>query len=208
MCYGCSSLRQVNISSLTTISGQYGMKEAFRNCTSLQSIDLSHIITITGGSALEGAFNGCTALTRIDLTGISTIGIVSSPLRQTFMGCTSLVELNLSNLTSIGRSSNCLQEICKNCTALKRVYLTKLSSVNTQRTNAFQNAFNGCTSLELVDFSEATAVPALPGTTPFANTNETFKIVVPDALYSSWITTSGWSTYASHIVKVSEYTPT
>jgi hypothetical protein len=98
-----------------------------------------------------------------------------------------------------------MTEICKNCTALKRVYFTKLSSVNTQRTNTFQNAFNGCTALELVDFSQATAVPALPGSTPFANTNETFKIVVPDALEATWKTTTGWSAYASHIISVSDY---
>lgn len=84
------------------------------------------------------------------------------------------------------------------------VYLSKLSSAES---TGLGSAFNGCTHLELVDFSQATAVPELSNTSTFYNTNETFKIVVPDALYSTWITASNWSTYASQIVKASEYTP-
>ena len=42
-------------------------------------------------------------------------------------------------------------------------------------------------------------------TRTFNNTNSTFKIIVPDALYSQWIVATNWSTYASQIVKTSEY---
>lgn len=72
------------------------------------------------------------------------------------------------------------------------------------------NTFNGCTALEVVDFSEATAVPALYNVNAFANTNSTYKIVVPDALYDTWIATTNWSNanIKPHIVKASEYTPT
>lgn len=84
------------------------------------------------------------------------------------------------------------------------VYLSKLSSAES---NGLGSAFNGCTHLELVDFSQATAVPALSNTSTFSNTNNTYSIVVPDALYSSWIAASNWSSIASHIVKASEYTP-
>lgn len=50
-------------------------------------------------------------------------------------------------------------------------------------TYALRNTFNGCSALEEVDFSEATSVPALSNVNCFANTNETYRIVVPDALY-------------------------
>ena len=56
----------------------------------------------------------------------------------------------------------------------------------------------------MVDFSQATAVPTMHNTNTFQNTNNTFKIVVPDALYNDWIVATNWSTYASHIVKASE----
>lgn len=67
--------------------------------------------------------------------------------------------------------------------------------------------FYGCTNLEVVDFSEATAVPALSSSWAFYDTNNTYKVVVPDALYNDWIAASNWSALSSHIVKVSEYTP-
>lgn len=84
------------------------------------------------------------------------------------------------------------------------VYLSKLSSAES---TGLGSAFSGCTHLELVDFSQATAVPALSNISTFSNTNNTFKIVVPDALYNDWIAASNWSTYASQIVKASDYTP-
>ena len=58
-----------------------------------------------------------------------------------------------------------------------------------------------------MNFSQATAVPTLSNVNAFNSTNATYKIVVPDALYSSWTTASNWSSIASHIVKASEYTP-
>ena len=57
-----------------------------------------------------------------------------------------------------------------------------------------------------MDFSQAIAVPAIESNT-FSNTNSTFQIVVPDALYSSWIAATNWSALSSQIVKASEYTP-
>ena len=62
-------------------------------------------------------------------------------------------------------------------------------------------------SLSVVDFSKATAVPSLSNVNAFSNTNSTFQIVVPDALYDQWIATDNWSSYASQIVKASEYVP-
>lgn len=92
---------------------------------------------------------------------------------------------------------------------MKKVYLTKLSNAAAVLQNALTNAFNGCTSLELVDFSQATAVPTLANINAFANTNGTYKIVVPDALYNTWIGTARWSdsSIKPHIVKASEYQP-
>ena len=65
----------------------------------------------------------------------------------------------------------------------------------------------GCSALEVVDFSEATAVPTLHSVNTFQNTNSTFKIVVPDALYDQWKAANNWSQFASQIVKASEYVP-
>lgn len=116
--------------------------------------------------------------------------------------CTSLQTLDLRYLESADGSES-MSGFATGCTALKKVYLNKLSSVGT---NGLNGAFNGCTALEVVNFSEATAVPEIT-TTTFSNTNSTFQIVVPDALYSTWIAATNWSSLASQIVKVSDYTP-
>ena len=39
----------------------------------------------------------------------------------------------------------------------------------------------------------------------FQNTNDTFKVIVPDALYASWIANGYWSSMSAQITKVSDY---
>ena len=65
--------------------------------------------------------------------------------------------------------------------------------------------FYGCTSLELVDMTGSTGVPILNNVNNFANTNNTYKIVVPDSLYDEWIAATNWASIASHIMKQSDW---
>ena len=67
------------------------------------------------------------------------------------------------------------------------------------------NMFNGCTSLELVDMTGSTGVPNLSDVSTFENTNDTYKIVVPDSLYDTWIAATNWASIASHIMKQSDW---
>jgi hypothetical protein len=55
------------------------------------------------------------------------------------------------------------------------------------------------------DFSALEAVPTLSTTNAFANIPSDCKIIVPDALYDEWIAATNWSTYASYIIKKSEW---
>lgn len=64
--------------------------------------------------------------------------------------------------------------------------------------------FDGCVSLEVVDFTRCSALVPLSNTNAFNNTNIKFQIIVPDALYEDWIVATNWSTYASQIVKASQ----
>ena len=66
------------------------------------------------------------------------------------------------------------------------------------------SAFTRCKNLIKVDFSSSTSVPTLGGTNVFSETNSTFRIIVPDSLYSTWIGETNWTAYASKIVKASE----
>ena len=154
-----------------------------------------------GGNSLDNICNGCTNLTSVNLPNITTV--VSFGMTSAFRGCTSLTHVDLSSLSSVN-GSNGIQNAFYGCTSLTHVDLSSLSSVNGYV--AIGSAFYGCTALQEVKFNNATAIPAI-ATSTFQNTNSTFKIIVPDALYSQWITATNWSARASQIVKVSEYTP-
>lgn len=54
-----------------------------------------------------------------------------------------------------------------------------------------------------MDFSQATAVPSLSSTNAFSNTNNYYRIVVPNALYDQWIAATNWSdsSIVTHIEK-------
>lgn len=64
------------------------------------------------------------------------------------------------------------------------------------------------TNLKLVDFRTRTTIPSITGTavTNFTTYQPRCKFVVPDNLYATWITTSGWSQLANRIIKASDYT--
>lgn len=65
--------------------------------------------------------------------------------------------------------------------------------------------FSGCTSLELIDMTGSTGVPYLAYSANFSNINTTYKIVVPDSLYDTWIAATNWVSIASHIMKQSDW---
>ena len=72
-------------------------------------------------------------------------------------------------------------------------------------TSIDSNAFEYCDAMTEYDFTSLTAVPTLGNATVFNRIHSYTKIVVPDNLYSTWITETNWSNYASYIVKESDY---
>lgn len=192
-------ITNLDMSNVTTI-GQKSAWGMCRGCTSLESVDLSSLTTI-GTQGLRISFDECSSLTSIDVSSVTSVS-GEQGLYCFVKACSSLQSLDLGNLESANGSES-MTAIARNCTSLKSVNLKKLSSVGT---NGLNQAFDGCTALEVVDFSEATDVPSITSST-FSNTNSTFQIVVPDALYSTWIAATNWSSLASQIVKVSDYTP-
>ena len=97
-----------------------------------------------------------------------------------------------SNLTSINNSFT-------NCHRLKEVKIPKVF------TSITMSSFNYCYSLKKIDLTEYTTIPTCANTTQPTNASEDYKIVVPNDLYDTWITTGNWSSFASHIVKESDY---
>lgn len=75
------------------------------------------------------------------------------------------------------------------------------SSVTTVEASAFYVR----KGILVFDFSDCTAVPTLTKVDAFSYTNDYAVIIVPDSLYDEWIAATNWATYATKIVKASEY---
>ena len=65
--------------------------------------------------------------------------------------------------------------------------------------------FGSCRSLNIVKMTNCTSVPTLSNTNAFSSALSTFKLVVPDSLYSTWIGATNWTTFANNIIRESDY---
>lgn len=160
------------------------MDYCFYSCNNLKNITLPSSLT----KLTSYNFSGCYKLENIIIpSSVTNIG------PNNFSACYSLKNITIpSNVTVLG--ANCFQS----CYNLKTVtFLGQISNIQT-------NTFYLCISVVKYDFTNSTAVPSLANTNAITVNADT-KIVVPDDLYETWIGTTNWSTYASYIVKESEY---
>ena len=114
-----------------------------------------------------------------------------------FRNCTSLEigpELRGTTMTDY-----CYSNMFEGCTSLKRI------KMNASSGQWGSYMFSGCKSLELIDMTGSTGVPHLAYSNNFSNTNSTYKVVVPDSLYDTWINATNWASIASHIMKQSDW---
>ena len=115
-------------------------------------------------------------------------------------GNTGKVYCNMLQKVEIGtRITNIRSYAFNNCYSLASVVIP--NSVTSIGSSAFQN----CYGVAYYDFSNYTDVPTLDNTNAFSNIPTDCKIIVPDGLYDAWIAATNWSTYASYIIKKSDW---
>ena len=199
----CNSLKSLVIPEGVTSIGTY----AFADCYSLTSLVIPEGVTSIGNNA----FSNCSSLKSLVIPkGVTSFG------RNVFSSCYSLASLVISEgVTSIGNNA------FKPCTALTSLVISEgVTSIG-------ESAFSGCVSLasltipksvmsfnnyvfqsayglKYIDFSQHTEVPTISSDTFYAVVS-TCKIIVPDALYDEWKATTNWSSYASKIIKKSDW---
>ena len=180
---------------------------AFQNCYSLSEITLPQYMETVGSAA----FSYCFSLLSITLpklfTSISSAALrycyrllnVIAPKNITtvenyaFQNCNALSNtLVLTQATSVGASA------FRNCQSISKIIVSK------DIDNIPAYAFAGCYGLKICDFSNHTQVPTMANTNAFSGILSDCQIIVPDSLYSAWISATNWSTYAGNIVKASE----
>ena len=172
----------------------YWLEYLFYGCSSLTTAPELPTINLAD-YCYQGLFRDCTSLTTApELPATTMAGYCYSAM---FYGCSSLT--TAPELPSTDLKPNCYSKMFYGCTSLKRI------KMNASSGSWGIDMFYGCTSLELVDMTGSTGVPVLNNVNNFANTNNTYKIVVPDSLYDEWIAATNWASIASHIMKQSDW---
>lgn len=160
---------------------------ACTNVYSIQSIKIPSSVTTIG----SGIFTSAYSCKKLDLSNLTSITTIQTGSFTNFSACE---EVKLPpNLQTIGNSF-----LSTTRTLTKIKFPTSVTSIG-------NFAFQSSQAMQLVDFRGFTSVPSLGGTSAFAYSNAKMQIVVPDSLYSTWITTTNWTGLASKIVKESDY---
>lgn len=213
-------IKKIELGSGITSTGNY----AFRGLTCLEAItipqELAYInqrafdycmtlksITTIGSIVLQ-AFENCGALTKI-LQKPQLSYSAQNPMKNSnknfekgyvygyAIGGLNLdvKEIYVSNTTTlIGNSA------FGSYSNVEKIIFGK--NLQTMQGDIFGSS-NSNLVLSVLDFRNALQIPT--GTTSASPTlNSNCKIIVPDSLYSSWITHTNWSSLASQIVKASE----
>lgn len=175
----CSALKYITIpNTLTSIQSNI-----FMHCYNLEFVAIPTSIT----TIRADTFKNCHLLKTICLPNT-----VADIYLESFQRCYSLKRITLPNSLVAIRNNG-----LDSCSSLKKLIMP--SSI----TALWNSAFAYCYGMMLYDFSKAASIPTLSSGV-FAGINKQCKIVVPDSLYSTWITASNWVSYADYIYKESD----
>lgn len=173
--WGCSHLVSAAFPAATSI-GEY----AFRLCKELTSC-LAPICA----SVNANAFHDCSKIEKIEFPLATFVG------QWCFQNCTSLTEISFP-LLGIVRNN-----LCNGCPSLRKVNIPMATQIQA-------SAFTSTSVLEVVDMSLGSTVATLQNVNAFSKVPSTCRIVVPDALVTSYKTANNWTNFADLIIGRSE----
>lgn len=136
-----SATKALEVGSVTRMSSM------FANCKSIRKIDLSN--TDADGTHLEymaQCFKGCTNLESINLKGITFSSIDDGKSNRIFEDCSSLKEIDLSGFSAVSGYM-----LFTNCSSLKKILFPE---GGLQLSTNLWAMFQGCSSLDYIDFSK------------------------------------------------------
>ena len=181
--YGKSSIKAVDLPS----SVQQLSNNSF-NSSGIQSIDISNVNVIE-----ESAFQNCTSLTGI--TGFENY--TRQATNNMFNGCTALAGGLVTGILPYQYASS----VFNNCRSLTSItFLSNMSEVG--GSSNYNQWFNGCTSMQYLDYTHNYTVPTLRVANPFTAFTQNYEIRVPQILYDQWTAATYWSgsSIVNHIV--------
>lgn len=158
----CGNITTVDLSGLTTISGQHAISSTFRDA-GVQSVDISNLVTITGDYGMNSAFNTNSNLQTIEFSKLVSIG--KRAFSNAFSFCPNLTNISFPELTTISGESG-FGDSCRSCTGLTVITFPKLTSLSE---NAMRNCFENCTGITDVYFPALTT-SSFPSGISYTNT--------------------------------------
>lgn len=212
---GCTNLNEISIpSSVRTIGGSVftNTKNVKYNIT-----DLSAWCQINRSATSSNSYNSTlflngvevvklvipsniTKISNYSFSSFSSITSVTIPDNieligeRAFTSCINLKEVFIGDsVTEIGASAFASSYKLKNIKIGKNVQLIS------------EYAFSTNCQTSCFDFSSHDSIPSINNEVFNDPEYFSYNIVVPDSLYDQWIVADRWSTYASRIVKASEY---
>ena len=167
----CEQLTSLDVSHLDTSQAR-SMANMFSGCKRLGNLDLSHFDTSVCHT-FNQMFQDCDAMTRIDCSSFNLCATRQSGSSTTQVGYISLISMfaDCDNVTDIVLKANDVQKplimtgLCQNCPNLKNFTLLGqkadgtnavvpvYSASSATSATSLQDVFNGCTSLEIADFT-------------------------------------------------------
>ena len=177
---GCDSLTTLDLSSLAGIIENFSLESAFKDCPNLTSTGINwNNITSINDTGLGYAFCGCSSIDE-DIYIPNVRKIIYNGMTWAFAG-TGITSFSMPNLVEC--EYDALNSVCKGCQDLETVNLHNLKETNnwnfcdtfrdcpSLRTvdlfnvqdfgEGLHHTFDGCTSLEWVDFGGAGEIPSL-----------------------------------------------
>ena len=194
------NLKKVILSSTIQTIGD----DTFYRCDSLEKIELPDSVTSVGAYAIYG-----TSIKKVvfsnSITNINKAGTISSTnvLKEIKLP-PSLTQISTNKVFSSCGAVNSI-EIPATVTSLSNQCFGQMWGLSHIKflgnySSTFMKWWEDSLPC-VIDMRNNTAVPAISITLP-----SRAKLVVPDSLYETWITTGNWANYTSQIVKASEYT--
>jgi hypothetical protein len=199
-----STLLKAEIGNNMPVIGGY----TFKTCLFLSAVSIPTSVTSLKAHAIDGS--------DVDFH-LTTPSSVKSLVLGVFADLENLKSISISSsVINLGaqllRNKKLLKRIVlpPNCTQLSGLLLAgclKLKNVIIPKkySNIASSALESCYNVTYYDFSHHTAVPTLTNTNAFNGISANCKIIVPDNLYDTWIVATNWSTYASYIIKKSDW---
>jgi len=219
----CRNLKSIDLSNWVVSNKATDISCFFQYCRCLETIIRNKNWDTSNVTKFNGMFRECRNIKEIDLSDF--VFSKATDVSWIFGNCNSLRKIKATFNLSLITNKNYVNAFVNNCWSLEDI--SELTITNCTFMPDFRYTFNisefnvpssvtaisdfrlgNMEHLKFLYFTNHTSIPTLGSAGDITTGwNNFLKIVVPDNLYDTWITTSPWnnSTLVTHIISVSDY---